>query len=441
VRQRYAESPSAIAMGVNPLQPDFDDFPVGASPGALPYDTRRNSSGAFAELLLPFAKGFELTSSLRWDSYGKARNVSNFDNTGHPLAAAEQGNSASKATYKLGLRLQPSAEWLLRASYGTGFRAPTLKNISDPLKEFGVIGTARDCPVTSASDPLFAGCRSLPYQYKVQSGGNALTGDQGLRPETSKQWNVGLRFEPNASISIGIDAWSVKVRDVIAVLPEDTAFDNFERYRSAFAVTTDSATGRPILTFNKLPLNGASAQSTGIDLDLTGRMATPIGRLTARAMATHLIKSYVDYGFGNGRESSLGRIGSNDEVAFRTQLKLQATLDTGPFSNTLTVDWKPGYLDQTYAAADGVIRARRDDGTPGDFVGLDDFRVPATWTLDWQGRWNIGKDWTLTAGVRNLLDKQPPLSIKTVGGNMVGYDPRYADGRGRTFTLSGQFRF
>ena len=39
------------------------------------------------------------------------------------------------------------------------------------------------------------------------------------------------------------------------------------------------------------------------------------------------------------------------------------------------------------------------------------------------------------------MDKKPPLSIKTVGGNMVGFDPRYADGRGRTFTLTGSYQF
>jgi iron complex outermembrane recepter protein len=441
MRQRYAESPSPIGMGANPLQPDYDDFPVGASQGALPFDTTRKSRGSFAELQLPFSKAVELTGSVRWDSFDAASNSRSFDNLGNPTGAVTQGNSASKATYKLGLRIQPSPQWLLRASYGTGFRPATLKNIADPLKEFGVTSSARDCPVTSATDPLAPGCRTLPIQYKMQTGGNPLTGDDGLKPETSRQWTLGMRFEPSASISVGLDLWSVAVKNVVTVVPEDTAFDNFERYRDSFSLTTDASTGRPILTFNQVPVNGASAKSVGVDLDLTARVATPIGRLTGRLMGTYLKESFVDYGFGGGPESSLGRQGSDDLVAFRTLLKLQGTLETGGFANTLTVNWKPGYLDQTFTAADRVIRELNDDGTPGAYVALDDHRIPAYWTLDWQTRWTLSKRFTLMASIKNLLDKEPPLSLKTVAGNMVGFDPRYADGRGRTLQLNAQYRF
>jgi iron complex outermembrane recepter protein len=440
MRQRYAETPSPISMGPNALQPTYADFPVGSSQGALPFDTKRKSTGAYAELLLPISKQLELTAAVRHDSYDAAKNDKNFDALGNPIGAATQGNSASKATYKLALRFQPMPELLVRASAGTGFRAPTLQDITDPLKEFGVIGTQRDCPVT-AGDPLFIGCRTVPTQYKLQTGGNPFTGTAGLKPETSKQWTVGFRFEPNPAISAGIDFWSVKVDEIITVVPEDTAFDSFATYRGLFTVTTDASTGRPILTFNQVPLNGATAKSTGVDFDLTGRLNTRFGRLTTRAMLTYLSESYFDYGFGGGKESSIGKLGTDDQVAFRTLVKLQATLDTGAFSNTLTVSWKPGYLDQTYTAGDGTVRLRNADGSPGAFTAINDWRVPAYTTIDWQGRWQFNKALTITAAVKNLLNEKPPLSIKTVGGNMLGYDPRYTDGRGRTFQLNVNYKF
>jgi iron complex outermembrane receptor protein len=440
MKQRYAENPSPISMGPNVLQPDYPDFPVGSVNGALPFDTKRSSTGAYAELLLPLSKSLEVTGSVRYDSFDAAENSKNFDSTGALLNPATQGNKATKSTYKVGLRFQPSPELLLRASIGTGFRPPTLKDITDPLKDFGVIGTQRACPVT-AGDPLFPGCRIPPTQYKLQTGGNALTGDAGLKPENSTQWTMGVRFEPSTALSLGAEVWSVKVDDVITAVPEDTAFDNFATYRPLFSVTIDAATQRPILTYNSVPVNGATAKSTGVDLDITGRIGTPIGRLTAKAMATYLIESYFDYGFGGGKESSIGKLGTDDQVAFRTLLKLQASLETGAFTNTFTLSWKPGYLDQTYTAADGTVRLRNEDGSPGAFTSIDDFRVPDYTTVDWQGRWAVTKGLTLTAGVKNLFDKKPPLSIKTVGGNMVGFDPRYADGRGRTFQLSGSYQF
>jgi iron complex outermembrane recepter protein len=440
MKQRYEANPSPIAMGPNALQPNYDDFPVGSSQGALPFNTSRQSQGAYAELLMPFAKTLEGTVAMRYDSYDAAENKRAFDNTGAPVAGGKQGNDSSKTTWKMALRFQPMPELLLRASAGTGFRAPTLLNIADPLKEFGVIGTQRDCPV-GANDPLFPGCRTIPTQYKQQTGGNSLTGAAGLKPEKSSQWNLGVRFEPSPAFSVGVDFWSVKVDDVITTVPEDTAFDNFATYRSLFVITTDATTGRPILTFNSVPINGATAKSTGVDLDLIGRMNTGIGRLTTRASLTYLIESYFDYGFGGGKESSIGKIGSDDQVAFRTLVRLSASLDSGAFSNTFTLNWKPGYLDQTYVAGDGTVRIRNDDGSPGAFVGISDFRVPSYTTVDWQGQWKATKSITLLAGIRNLMDEKPPLSIKTVGGNMLGYDPRYTDGNGRRFYLQGTWKF
>ena len=440
MKQGFATSPSPIAMGPNVLQPSYADFPVGGTNGQLPFDTTRNSRGAYAELLLPVTKALEATASLRNDSYGAAKNTKNFDSTGALLAAAEQGNKAAKTTFKLGLRFQPMPELLLRASAGTGFRAATLNNITAPLADFGVIGTQRACPVV-AGDPLFPGCRPTPTQWRLLKGGNAATGSTGLRPETSEQWTMGIRFEPNASVSAGLDLWSVKVKDVITEVPEDTAFDNFTRYRSLFSVTTDPATNRPIFTFNQIPLNGALATSTGLDLDVTMRAATPIGKLTGQISATYLIESYFDYGFGGGKESSIGKLGTDDQVAFRTLLRLQATLESGAFTNVLTLFWKPGYTDQSYVADDGTVRIRNADGTPGAFVDIEGWKVPAYTTIGWQGKWAFDKSLSVTAGVKNLMDKKPPLSIKTVGGNMLGFDPRYADGVGRSFYLQAGYKF
>ncbi len=439
-RQRYAANPSPMAMGPNALQPNYADFPVGSSQGALPFDTRRNATGLFAELQLPFTKALEATVSARHDSYSAAKNRRAFDLQGNPAPSADQGNDASKTTFKVGLRFQPMQELLVRGSVGTGFRVPTLLDIADPLKEFGVISVQRNCPVPS-SDPYFVGCRTIPTQYKQQTGGNPFTGAEGLKPENSTQWSFGIVLEPTAAFSAGIDVWSVKVEDVITTVPEDTAFGNYSRYRGLFSVTTDATTGRPILTFNSVPINGAVAKSTGVDLNLIARTSTPIGRLTGRLNTTYLIKSYFDYGFGGGKESSIGKLGTDDQVAFRWLVKLQGTLDTGPFSNTLTLNWKPGYRDQTYVADDFTVRLRNPDGSPGAFTDISDFRVPAYHTIDWQAKWSVTKNFALSAGIKNLLDEKPPLSIKTVGGNMLGFDPRYADGKGRTFSLGGSFQF
>jgi iron complex outermembrane recepter protein len=450
-KQNYALDPSPLAFGATSLcdatklsPEDFalcSDFPVGGVNGSLPFDTSRKVKGVYSELVLPLSKQIEFTGAARYDSYDAAQNDRNFDALGNAADPVQQGNKYSKATYKLGVRFQPMPEVLIRGAVGTGFRAPTLQDIADPLKEFGVIAVQRDCPV-GPGDPLFPGCRSVATQYKLQTGGNPFTGDAGLKPENSDQWTLGFRVEPNSSFTGGLDLWSVKIKDAITVVPEDTAFDNFETYRGLFSVTTDTSTNRPILTFSQVPVNAAVRRMLGIDWDVTLRNKFSFGNFTTRFTGTHLLESYFDLGFGTGQESSLGKLGSDDLVAFRYIATLANTLSTGPLENTLTINYRSGYKDQTYAEGDGTIFFRNTDGSVGAevpvFGGLD---IPSYITFDYQGKYDFNKALSLTFGIKNLFDKDPPLSLKSVAGNQLGYDPRYADGTGRTFYLQGKYAF
>jgi len=54
----------------------------------------------------------------------------------------------------------------------------------------------------------------------------------------------------------------------------------------------------------------------------------------------------------------------------------------------------------------------------------------------------FSKNLKLTAGIRNVFDRSPPYS--NAGGQNYfqgGYDPGYADPRGRTFLLQANYRF
>jgi iron complex outermembrane receptor protein len=63
-------------------------------------------------------------------------------------------------------------------------------------------------------------------------------------------------------------------------------------------------------------------------------------------------------------------------------------------------------------------------------------------TVDYQAKLNYIKNLTLTAGIRNLLAQDPPLSTRNSGGgNQVGYDGRYTDPLGRTFYLTAAYTF
>ena len=133
--------------------------------------------------------------------------------------------------------------------------------------------------------------------------------------------------------------------------------------------------------------------------------------------------------------------GPDQAVVFRIQSRLSATLETGAFTNTLTANYKSGYHDVSYAQTPGVFY-QNPDGSRGAAANFGGLSVPEYFTFDWQGRYQATKTLSLTAGIRNLLDKDPPLSLQNGGGgNQNGYDGRYTDPLGRQFYLRANLKF
>jgi iron complex outermembrane receptor protein len=67
-------------------------------------------------------------------------------------------------------------------------------------------------------------------------------------------------------------------------------------------------------------------------------------------------------------------------------------------------------------------------------------RVRAYHTMDVHGSWQPQQAMTLTAGIRNLLDRDPPFSNQD-NTTQLGYDPRFTDPLGRTVYLRASYSF
>ena len=441
-RQSYSDSPSAIAMGQNSLQPNFTDTPIGGSSGALPFDSKRNNTGAFAEMVMPVLKTLELSGAVRYDSIGAVSNSKNFDSNGNlQPGSATQGKSAASSTYKFSARFQPTPEVLLRGSIGTGFKAPTMSDIANTLQAFGSTGF-HDCPPGLAAN-LAAKCTTVSSEYNKRAGGNPSSGANGLSPEKSEQWTVGFRMEPTRALSFGVDLWSVKLKNRIDTVPEDVAFGNGAVYGGLVSVLPDPVTGKPTLTFDSVPSNLGRARYKGVDIDASGSVSTSLGKLTTRGTATYLIRSEYEVAGLKGYQTSLGHIGPDTQVAFRWLANFSVSLESGSFTNTLNFSFKPGYGDAASTTTSGSeIRVVNANGSIGGRVAVTR-DVGAYNLIDWQGRYAINKAMTLTVGIKNLFDRNPPFTIQNLDGtgNMRGYDARYADSLGRQFYLTGSYKF
>ena len=428
-------------------QPASSDFPVGGNYGQVPFDASRTNWGAYAEWLLPVTKQLEVTASGRFDNYSKTHSNYVFNPvtildpvTGNQdqIANADLGNTFSATTGKLSLRYTPVESLLLRGSYGTGFKAPNISDIAGAQVFGGSTAGTYSCPF-----PGSAGCLPAGAQYDLVASPNGASGSAGLKAETSKQWTLGFRVDPTNGLSLGLDLWDVKIANQVlsSGIAEQVAFKNPQQYASLFINPYTDPAGFPTIALIQQPFNGAVAEYQGIDWDFSYRTKLDIGNLAARWTGTQMIKQEYNFGPGLPMNTDLGVFGPDQQVVFRTTMNFVLSLQTGDFINTLSAHYKSGYKDASYPSSTNVFLANP-DGTLGASVAFDGLNVPSYTTFDWQTNYSFNKALQLTAGIKNLFDRNPPLSLQTGGGgNQVGYDGRYTDPIGRQFYLSARYTF
>ena len=87
----------------------------------------------------------------------------------------------------------------------------------------------------------------------------------------------------------------------------------------------------------------------------------------------------------------------------------------------MAAHYKSGYIDQAATGKDPAL-------------------VSSYTTLDTYGAWKPTKALTLTLGVRNLFDTDPPKSRQALTFQQ-GYDPRFADPTGRVYYARASYTY
>lgn len=364
----------------------------GATP---PVDRSRRIGSVFGELALPLLKALEASLSGRVDRYNDVGNAN---------------------TYKAGLRWQPNREFLLRASLGTGFRAPTLQELWLPQST----GTSEQF-----TDPAFPG---TPIQVPLVAGGNP-----DAKPERSKQRSLGLVLAPSADVNFGIDWWWITVRDILDTPSTQEVVSQFRAGDPAYAglVTLDG--GNNITLVRAILANVGSAKVAGVDLDLNTRHALFGGRLDVAWNGTYMTR-YDQTSPGGSLSHKVGTmvdgacnpvLGANlGGVVLRWKHRLAGTWSSGPFAATLAQNLYTGYDDGCWQT-DGVTH----------------HRVPTQVLYDAQLAFTGVPNLKLALGVRNLFDKDPPLYIPASNQFQSGYDISLYDPRARFVYLTANYRF
>jgi iron complex outermembrane receptor protein len=261
-------------------------------------------------------------------------------------------------------------------------------------------------------------------QFGVLFGGSA-----NLKPEESEQTSFGIVIEPIPNASFSVDWFKINLKNTIVNgISPLTVLGDLEQFGSL--VTRGPADpnfpGLPgrITQINQIYINLGAERIQGLDIE--GRYRTPTmswDRLSLSVAGTY----YINYDAQNPDGSYTSAVGNTygtvvTGVVPRWKQYASATWDLGPWSATLANTYQTSYIDRQ-TDLNGNTRS-----------------VGSLSLWDLQGSYTGFRNWKLTLGVKNLFDRDPPVSNQQ-STFILGFDPSYYDTRARFVYVSVTYRF
>ncbi|HUL96266.1 MAG TPA: TonB-dependent receptor [Usitatibacter sp.] len=404
---QLAAGPLAMALGAEYRKEKLDQFynpvlrtgDVSGYGGSFPdVHADRDDTALYAEFNVPLLKTLEANVAIRTDNY------SDFGRTNNPKAS---------------LRWQPNRDLLLRASWGTGFLAPSLFQLFVPqavgVSQTGLSDPIR-CPVTHDTG------LDCTTQFQTITGGNP-----NLRPEESENSTFGIVFEPTNQLSLSWDYFRIRLKETITTgIPIPTILGDLDQYgglvtRGPVDPNFPNLPGR-ITSISQTLINLGAVHIEGWDAEAHYRVPRQSwGRLRFDITGTYYTRydgEALDGSFGGFVANNFGAIVPG--VIPRWKHYASITWDQGPWMATLGQTFQTSYID-TQPDPNGDLR-----------------RVGTLELYDLQGSYTGFKNLTLTLGCKNIFDRNPPLTNQNLTFQ-AGYDPNYYDARARF--VYGQIRY
>jgi len=280
-----------------------------------------SSDSVYGELFLPLfdngTQSLDVTAGVRWDD---------FDTFG------------DDTTYQLGIEFRPTETLKLRATVGEVFRAPSI------FESFG--GQVDSFPTYSdpcATLPLPAGCGGrqsvqLDTQLLAKVGGNP-----GLLPEEGDTLTVGVVWTPDfdfGDLSVVVDYWENELEGRISTLGVQYILnDCYIDQNAGSCALINRNDNSPEWLFNSVlnaPLNVATSDASGIDLEIKTAFSTDIGDIEAELIWAHYLEFDRQAFPGDAKDDQVGRY--NGEAYAEDKINYTIAWRRG--------DWTVSYLGE-----------------------------------------------------------------------------------------------
>jgi iron complex outermembrane receptor protein len=368
---------------------------------AVSAQAARDIKALYVEFSVPIIAGLELSLAGRYDDY------SDFGDSTNP---------------KVAVRWSPIDSLALRASWGTGFRAPSLAQIGlGPSQESQFFIDTYGC-----NAGIESACQILDYNIEF-------TGNPNLDAEESETFNFGIAYRPTDRIELTLDYWDINQENKIDEAPFGLIYQ-----RECNAQTST-------VCERIAPLPGDALGA----LDLIHSTFINIGEQSARGID---LGGYFNLPLGPGQLTlglSYSRLLEFERVELDADNVLIARALEGEYEYpedraALTADFSM----QDFGVFLGVFYIGPfEDAPDADFDGTLDYdevrtrQVGSFTTVNLQARYTGLERVKFLLGVDNVFDKKPPFAVGDGDTDLYGYVQSIHTPRGRFWSAKAIVTF
>ena len=413
------------------------DYSVAPNSGA--FSLNEAYLEAYAPLLrdLPGARSLSLDVATRWSDY------SNFGDT---------VNSSFKLAWK------PIDDVMVRASYSTNFRAPTINDLFQGLYLAGGFTDPCDAvygPGQYGYSSVVAqrclsgidGIAGVPANFRqTDTTGTPVTGpgaagitnsynggNPRLKPETGYNGDIGVVYSPSwlPGFNATLDWWSYNIRNLITGISNDQVLQDCYQFAISTACSQFQRQGGSgplagqIINLMNLEVNAGWLKERGWDFGLNYALPeTSIGRFKLGLQATYITSNNVQPTPGSAVQYTAGTAyGNLDGAVWRVRGNFTVSWDWRNFGANWTVRYfSPikGYCAYPPPTTTTVFACSLPNYyAPG--IGVSPLtQFPSVTFNDMQVHWDAPWHGTFSLGVDNVFDKVGPYIYG--GGFNAGTD-------------------
>jgi iron complex outermembrane recepter protein len=406
----------------------------------------QNDAAAFLEFNGQIVKQLEIDGAVRYDNYN------------HGVGGA--------TTPKLSIKYKPIDEFVLRGTWGKGFRAPSPAESQQSGNFFGA-GNGFVDPILCPHPATTTAKGNFPSQCNVSLTGFQQPGTS-LQPVKSTNATFGFIVEPSKMFNFSADYYMIKLTNDIISQEEAGGSGAFTSETRGPAATlsfctangvcsTPALTPVGLLAFADYPyINAGQTRTEGVDVD--GNLKFDLGdfgNLTAELSYTHVL-NYIEIVDGNtyylagthGPSGISGDTGNPKDRAVLTvswargPVQVQATVNYTSHFNLTDPSSGVGDCMQGFLYGGTTAYGGRFTGSftpPGYLCTVRTF-VETNLFANYQVTDHLG----LHGSINNVFNAQPPIDLQTYGGGgQLAYDGSLdqAGAVGRFFLVGATYKF